>query len=461
MRKYIDQAWDTSIIPVLKEYIAIPAVSPAFDAGWEKKGYLMDSLTLAESWCREQELANTEIRIISEPGRTPVLLIEVEAFNSSVRGTTLFYGHLDKQPEGEGWDETKGPWIPVVEDGKLYGRGSVDDGYAVFSAVAAIKAIQAGNLSHGRCVILIETCEESGSQDLPHYLASCREAVGEPDLVICLDSGINDYESMWLTTSLRGVIEAKLAVSLLTQGIHSGKSGMVASSFRVIRSLLDRVEDAGTGEILIKEFHGEIPEERLGQIREAAKITGGTLRDSLPLANGVRPMAEDIESLMINSSWKPMLSYIGADGFPATSGAGNVLRPSTSILLSIRTPPTVDTVSAAEKLKTVLEKDPPFGAHVTCEIMGHARGWDMPSMGALLKGKITRSAETVFGRGPAYVCEGGTLPLMPMLAERFPDAKFFITGVLGPNANAHGPNEFLHIPYAKKLTLALTQIIAE
>ncbi|MCG8636701.1 MAG: M20/M25/M40 family metallo-hydrolase [Desulfobacterales bacterium] len=460
-KTYIDHTWDTSIIPALKEYIAIPALSPGFEADWEKKGYLTDSLKLAERWCRDQELENTDISIVSEPGRTPLLLVEVGAFNTSSGGTTLFYGHLDKQPEAEGWDENKGPWTPVIEEGKLYGRGSADDGYAVFTAVTAIKTLQVNNLSHGRCVILIETCEESGSLDLPHYLETCKKIIGEPELVVCLDSGINDYEGMWLTASLRGVIEARLDVSLLTQGIHSGGSGMVASSFRVMRTLLDRVEDAGTGDILIGELHTKIPEERLSQIREAAEITGDSLAATLPLADGVRPMAEDPATLILNSSWKPMLSYIGADGFPETSGAGNVLRPSTSILLSVRTPPPVDTAAAAETLKSVLEKDPPFNAKVRCEVLGHARGWDMPSMGDKLNGKIIRTAESVFGKRPAYVCEGGTIPLMTMLLERFPGAKFIITGVLGPNANAHGPNEFLHIPYAKKLTLAVSQIIAE
>ncbi len=456
----IDHIWDTSAIPALMDYIAIPAISPGFAADWEKKGYLMDSLKLAERWCRAQALENTEIRIIYEPGRTPVLLIEVEAFNTLARETTLFYGHMDKQPEAEGWDDNKGPWTPVIEDGKLYGRGSVDDGYAVFSAVIAIKALQNSSIPHGRCVILIETCEESGSLDLPHYLETCRETIGEPDLVVCLDSVTNDYERMWLTASLRGIVEGRLKVSLLTQGIHSRGSGRVASSFRVMRRLLDRVEDARTGDILIGEFHTKIPKERLEQIRETAHITGETLAANLPLVDGARPMADDPETLIVNSSWKPMLSYIGADGFPATSGAGNVLRPSTSLLLSVRTPPSVDTAAAAEKLKSVLEEDPPFGAKVEFDLMGHARGWDIPPMGDAIHGKVVRTAESVFGKAPAYACEGGSIPLMTMLSERFPGAKFIITGALGPNANAHGPNEFLHIPYVKKLTLAVSQIIA-
>jgi len=293
-----------------------------------------------------------------------------------------------------------------IENEKLYGRGSVDDGYAVFAAVTAIKALQVNNIPHGRCVILIETCEESGSVDLDYYLEACSKTIGRPELVICLDSGINYYQRMWVTASLRGFVSGRLSVSLLAQGIHSGASGRVASSFRIMRELLDRVEDSRTGEILIRELHTRIPGERLEQIRETAQTCGGELVETLPLVDGGRPMADNPVDLIINSSWKPMLSHTGADGFPGTSGAGNVLRPSTCLFLSMRTPPTVETRTAAQRLKSILEDTPPWGAKVCFEDVGHARGWDMPPLGDRLLRKITRTAQSVFGHAPAYVCEG-------------------------------------------------------
>jgi acetylornithine deacetylase/succinyl-diaminopimelate desuccinylase-like protein len=460
----IEDIWETSAIPALKDYVAIPAKSPGFDPDWEANGYLMKALELAAEWCRGQKLENADIRIVSSPGKSPVLLVEVGA--TGTEGTNgeatniLFYGHLDKQPESEGWDAGKGPWTPVIEDGKLYGRGSADDGYSIFSAVSAIKALQMEGLAHGRCVILIETCEESGSFDLGHYLESLADVIGEPDLVVCLDSGTNDYERLWLTVSLRGLVAGTLRVDMLTRGVHSGGSGRAASSFRVMRQLLDRIEDAGTGKFLIPEYHTRIPENRLTEIRETAGLAGESIIDSIPLVAGAQPLADTAEELLINSSWKPVLSYIGADGFPSTAEAGNVLRPFTALKLSVRTPPTVDAGKAAAALKSVLEAEPPYGAKVSFDDIEAARGWNMPDMGDALFRRVVDTAKSMYGHKPAYVVQGGTIPLMDMLSRRFPSAKFLITGVLGPNANAHGPNEFLHIPYVKRLTAAVARIIA-
>ena len=461
IERIINEIWDSSAIPALKDYVAIPAKSPGFDPDWESNGYLMKALELAADWCRNQQLANAVIRIVSEPGKSPVLLIEVEATADCDLNNILFYGHLDKQPEAEGWDADKGPWKPVIQDDKLYGRGSADDGYSVFSAVSAIKALQSEGIGHGRCVILIETCEESGSFDLGDYLSSLADVIGEPDLVVCLDSGANDYDRLWLTVSLRGVVAGTLRVDLLTRGVHSGGSGRAASSFRIIRQLLDRVEDARTGEFLLPEFQAEIPEDRLTQIRETAALAGDSIIDTIPLVAGGRPMADTPEALLVNSSWKPALSYIGADGFPPAAGAGNVLRPFTALKLSVRTPPTVDTDRAAAAMKSVLEADPPYGATVQFRDIEAARGWNMPDMGDALFRRVKDTANVIYGHPPAYVVQGGTIPLMDMLSARFPSAKFLITGVLGPNANAHGPNEFLHIPYVKRLTAAVARIIAQ
>jgi len=460
IKAFIEKTWNESAIPALQDYIAIPAVSPLFSADWHSDGFLLESLKLAETWLKSIKLERSTIRVLSPEGRTPVLFVEIEAAGPENQTTTLFYGHLDKQPPAAGWDENKGPWRPVNENDCLYGRGSADDGYAVFAAALAVKALQVHHIPHGRCVMLIETCEESGSRDLDHYLEILRGPLGIPDLVVCLDSGCGDYDRMWVTTSLRGGIVGELEAGILTQGIHSGASGMVASGFRIIRQVMDRIEDSKTGEILVTDLHGPVPEKRLAQIQATAALLGDSLTAHLPLVEGALPTSLDPVDLIIAGTWKPTLSCTGAEGFPPLDKAGNVIRKSTKLLLSIRTPPGVDTGPAAERLKTILEKDPPYRARVSFNILKHAKGWDMPDMGPALDTRISEAASLCFGAPPGFMGEGGSIPFMNLLGETFPKAKFLVTGVLGPRSNAHGPHEFLHLPYVKKLTRALSLIIA-
>ncbi len=459
IRGFIEKTWDESAIPALEKYISIPAVSPLFAPDWKSSGFLMDTLKLAHAWVKGMNLENSRCRVISPEDRTPVLLLEIEASGPENKSTTLLYGHLDKQPPAQGWDDNKGPWQPVIENNRLYGRGSADDGYAVFAAVTAVKALQVHNIPHGRCVILIETCEESGSRDLKYYLESLKDHIRTPDLVVCLDSGCGDYERFWITTSLRGSIVGELEATILTRNIHSGTSGMVASSFRIIRQLMDRIENSKTGELLIQELYGPIPKKRLEQIQKTAEFLDKSILSSLPLVEGALPTSLDPFELIISSTWKPALSCTGAEGFPPMDKAANVIRESTKLLLSIRTPPGVDTRPAVEKIKTILEEAPPYGAKVKFNVQKHAKGWDMPDMGNELETKISEAASLCFGDTPCFTGEGGSIPFMTLLCEKFPLARFLVTGVLGPESNAHGPNEFLHIPYVKKLTQALSFII--
>ncbi|MCF6249625.1 MAG: M20/M25/M40 family metallo-hydrolase [Desulfobacula sp.] len=461
LNTFIEKTWDTSVIPSLMEYITIPAVSPAFNPEWNSTSHLSDTLKLAQSWCNSTALDNAEIKIINKKDRTPILLLEIDATTPEIQETILMYGHLDKQPPGAGWDENKGAWTPVIENDRLYGRGAADDGYSIFTAVTAIKALQAGNIPHARCVILIETCEESGSFDLEYYLEICKDTIRTPNLIVCLDSGCADYERMWITTSLRGVIIGELEARILTQDIHSGRSGMVASSFRILRQVLDRIEDSKTGKLLIEDFYAQIPDERLTQMQKTAKLINANLIDDLPLLNGACAMSGDPLDLLINSTWKPAISYIGAQGIPQIKTAGNVIREYSKLLLSIRMPPTVDTTRPAQRLKALFENNSPYGAKVTYKLLKHAKGWDMPQLGNALEESINNASNLCFEKTPGFAGEGGSIPFMTLLAQKFPQAKFLITGVLGPKANAHGPNEFLHLPYVKKLNLALSIIIGE
>jgi acetylornithine deacetylase/succinyl-diaminopimelate desuccinylase-like protein len=452
--------WDREIVPQLTDYIRIPAKSPHFDPQWEANGHIERVIGLAEAWARQQPVKGMALEIVRLPGRTPLLHFDIPATNGGER-TVLLYGHLDKQPEMVGWRDGYGPWDPLYEDGKLYGRGGADDGYAIFASLSAIGALQAQGVPHARCVGMIETCEESGSYDLPAYLEALAPRMGPVDFVVGLDSGCGDYERIWATTSLRGLAGGRLSVSVLTEGVHSGDaSGIVPSSFRIARGLLDRIEDAATGRILPSAFHAAIPAERVAQGRLAADILGEMVTGKFPFAGATRPMVADRAEAVLNRTWRPALSIIGADGLPPIASAGNVLRPQTALKLSLRLPPTVDGREAARTLQRLLEADPPHGATVRCEIDDGATGWNAPPTAAWLSQALDAASSRYYGNPAAAMGEGGTIPFMAMLGKHFPDAQFLITGVLGPHSNAHGPNEFLHVPYAKKLTACVASVLA-
>jgi acetylornithine deacetylase/succinyl-diaminopimelate desuccinylase-like protein len=455
---FVARKWDDEITPRLIDYIRIPCKSPHFDPQWATNGHIDSAVKLAEAWCRAQPIAGMKLEVLRLPGRTPVLFFEIPG--QSPR-TVLLYGHLDKQPEMVGWREGFGPWVPVVEEGKLYGRGGADDGYAVFASLTAILALQQQGIRHSRVIGMIECCEESGSYDLPAYLESVAQRVGKVDLVVGLDSGCGNYEQLWVTTSLRGMAAGTLSVEVLTEGVHSGDaSGVVPSSFRIARQLLDRLEDSKTGRILPKEFHCEIPAERVEQARTAGETLGASVYQKFPFAAGTQPMVTDFGEAILSRTWRPYLAVVGADGMPAIKDAGNVLRPKTALKLSLRLPPLIDGQQATRDMKRILEVDPPHGARVTFQADQGASGWSAPPTAPWLKAALESASQTYYARPAAMIGEGGTIPFMAMLGKHFPAAQFLITGVLGPKSNAHGPNEFLHVPYAKKLTACVAQVVA-
>ncbi|MGD8429843.1 MAG: M20 family metallopeptidase [Ectothiorhodospiraceae bacterium] len=457
-RELVEGVWEDSILPALIEYIRIPAKSPHFDADWAESGHIDNAIALAEKWCREQPVRGMDVEVVRLPGRTPVLMLDIAG---DADGTVLLYGHLDKQPEMTGWDTDKGPWSPVMTGDRLYGRGGADDGYAVFGSLTAIRALQEQGVPHARCVVLIETCEESGSYDLPHYIEALADRIGEPELVICLDSGCGNYEQLWLTTSLRGMAMGDLCVDILTEGVHSGDaSGVVPSSFRIARSLLDRLEDPETGQIRPPELLADIPAERLEQARAAADVLGDAAHEKFPFVTGARPMGSETAERILNRTWRPALSVTGADGLPGLDSAGNVLRPRTVLRLSLRLPPTVNGGAATQAVKSLLETDPPYGAKVEFRDGGAVTGWNAPPLEQWLADTVQQASRDWFGKPAVQLGEGGSIPFMGMLGERFPRAQFLITGVLGPGSNAHGPNEFLHVPTAKRVTGAVATVLA-
>jgi len=460
LSRYVSDLWDDEIVPQLVEYIRIPNKSPMFDAKWVEHGHMDAAVNLMETWARSKlaKLPGATLEVVRLEGRTPLIYIEVPGQGDD---TVMLYGHLDKQPEMTGWADGLGPWTPVIKGDKLYGRGGADDGYAIFGSLAALLALHEQGVPHARCVVMIEACEESGSYDLPFYVDHLADRIGSPSLVVCLDSGCGNYDQLWLTTSLRGMTGGNLTVQVLEEGVHSGDaSGVVPSSFRILRDLLSRLEDPATGQIKPKELYVEIPAQRVEQAKLSAEVLGEDIYDKFPWVDGMQPVTHDLAELVLNRTWRPQLAVTGIGGIPPLESAGNVLRPLTSVKLSLRVPPTLNGAKAGEFLKQLLEKDPPYGAKVSFTLEKDGSGWNAPQLSPWLEQAVADASQNYFGAPAAYMGEGGSIPFMGMLGEKFPKAQFLITGVLGPHSNAHGPNEFLHIPTGKKVSMVVAEVVA-
>jgi len=458
-RHFVEQTWTDSIIPTLKDYLTIPNQSPAYDMDWNTNGYMDQAVELIANWIKAQEVPGLTLDIVRLEGRTPLLFIEIPG---DPQETVLLYGHLDKQPPMEGWNEGLGPWKPVIKEGKLYGRGGADDGYAAFASLTAIKALKLQGLPCARCVIIVEACEESGSFDLPYYIDALQDRIGTPSLVICLDSGCGNYEQLWITTSLRGLATGTLTVSTLKEGVHSGAaSGIVPSTFRILRQLLSRLEDEKTGEILPRALYGEIPDERLRQVAATTQVLGESVYSEYPFQQETVPVTREIKEALLNRTWRPQLEITGAGGLPPLDKAGNVLRPVTAAKVSLRLPPRANANEATAFLKQLFEQNPPYGAKVTFESEQCASGWNAPALEPWLEESLKRASLAFFSKEACYMGEGGTIPFMAMLGEKFPQAQFVITGVLGPRSNAHGPNEFLELATGMKLTSCVARVLVD
>ncbi|MDH3953897.1 MAG: M20/M25/M40 family metallo-hydrolase, partial [Gammaproteobacteria bacterium] len=399
------------------------------------------------------------VEIVRIEGRTPVLFAEIPGDSDDV---VLLYGHYDKQPEFSGWAEDLDPWEPTIRDGKLYGRGGADDGYAVFGSLTAIRALQEQGIPHARCVVLIEGCEESGSFDLPYYIEKLEDRIGSPDLVVCLDAECGNYEQLWCTTSLRGNLTGTLRADVLTEGVHSGSAGgIVPSSFRILRKLLSRIEDEDSGQLKPEALHADIPEQRIEQAKLAAGTLGKGVYSKYPWALEDAAPSESPYELLLNNTWRPTMSVTGAAGLPALVDAGNTLLPFNTVKLSFRLPPTCDAGDAAKTVQEILEADTPPLSKVSFHVESTMAGWNAPPVAEWLEASMQKASQAFFSKPSMYMGTGGTIPFMGMLGEKFPEAQFLITGLLGPNSNAHGPNEFLHIDTGKRVTSCVAQVLAD
>lgn len=458
LSQFVGRAWDVDIVPNLTEYIRIPNKSPAFEPEWDSLPHMRDAAELLARWVDRCRVRGLTYRVVTLPGRTPLLYAEVAPSGASTR-TALMYGHYDKQPEFDGWSDGLGPWQPVMRDGRLYGRGGADDGYALFASLTAIAALQAQGVPHPRCVLLIEGCEESGSYDLPAYMDALASDIGEPDLVVCLDAECGNYDQLWLTTSLRGAVGGLLTVQVLTEGVHSGAAGgIVPSSFRILRALLERLENAETGA-----FAGSLNVTIPAGVRREATAVAETLGDlstsCFPWAGRTHAGDASPAELVLANTWRPSLAVVGLGGAPPVAEAGNTLRPATMAKLVFRLPPTLDADTAALTIRNLLEDSPPHGAEVSFEIDHPMGGWHSPPRAPWLEAALDEASQAYFGRPLMTMGTGGTIPFMKMLGERYRDVQFAVTGVLGPKSNAHGPNEFLHIDCAKRVTACIAHLL--
>ncbi|MFT7220418.1 MAG: acetylornithine deacetylase/succinyl-diaminopimelate desuccinylase-like protein [Candidatus Azotimanducaceae bacterium] len=461
IKTYIEQYWEDQIIPSLSEYISIPNKSPLFDPDWEKNGYMEDAVSHIMAWVESQSVAGLHAEVHRITGKTPTILLTLEPIQPAENClNVLIYGHLDKQPEFDGWHADLAPFTPVRKDNLLYGRGGADDGYAIYSAVAALKYLTVKSIAHPRIVILIEASEESGSPDLAAYMDKLEPVIGDPDLVIALDSTCGNYDQLWLTTSLRGMLIADLGVRVLEEGVHSGAAGgIVPSSFRILRQLISRIEDEETGNIKPSFLNDQVPEKRRQEAIEAAKILADSFADMYPFSGDTQPVSSDPVELVLNNTWMPSLAVTGIGGVPEPEQAGNVLRPETRARLALRIPPTTDALEAASQLKALVTATPPNGATVSFDMHTPNPGWHAPILNKKLDQLLNQVSGAFYGKPMAAMGCGGSIPFMEFLAHRSPKAQFVVTGILGPHSNAHGPNEFLHIPAAKKLTMCVTAML--
>ena len=361
---HVRHRWPADVLPLLDTYTRIPGLSPAFDPGWEANGRLEETAELMATWARGRPLDGASVEVVRIPGLTPTVVVDVPATDPGATGTVLIYGHYDKQPPFDGWTGGRGPWSPVLEGDWLYARGVADDGYALPSALLALEAVRAAGGRHARCVVMAEGSEESGSPHLPEVLAHLADRLGAPDVVIALDSGCPTYDRLWVTTSLRGAISGTLTVRVLEHGVHSGSAGaVVPSSFRIARLLLDRIEDAATGDLLLPELRVDPPATALPAAvgLAEARVAAGLGATEFPVVDGLVLQGADIAEQAVRTAWRGSVAVVGADGLPPAADAGAVLRPFTSLKLVVRLPPTADPEAAGEAVARALTPTRPTG----------------------------------------------------------------------------------------------------
>lgn len=459
-RTSLEQFVRRDFVEVLSRFGRIPCLSPAFEPQWREVGAIAEATDLLVGWFRDRRVPGLMVRVQEIADRTPAIVVDIPASDPSIEGAVLLYGHLDKQPANDPWSAGRSPFDPVLEGDRLFGRGMADDGYSGPLAVGVIEQMAAAGAPYPRCVVLVEASEESGSFDLDAHLDLLLPRLGRVDLVIGLDSGGLDYDHLWVTSSLRGVVTCDLTVRVLRYGVHSGvASGAVPSSMRILRMLLSRLEREADGWIIPEYLHAEIPEAVRAEARRIAAEHGDVVATGMPAVPGLTLMGEDAVDRILATTWEPTLSFVGIGGVPPIEQGGNVLRPFTSARLSLRLPPTVDAADAEARVVELLTTDPPYGASVTVDYHESGPGWVAPTPEPWLGDALEAGSKAGFGHGVRFAGVGGSIPFLAMLGARLPGAQLVATGVVGPDTHMHGPDESLYLPAATGVAVTLAHVI--
>jgi acetylornithine deacetylase/succinyl-diaminopimelate desuccinylase-like protein len=453
-------AWSPggSALEGLSAVIRIPNITSDYDPTFLTNGLVHTAISTARDWIISQGIPGATVRLFDAPGTYPVLLVDVPADRSDV--TTAVYGHIDKMPhlDASGWSAGLSATDPVVRDGHLYGRGTADDCYSWYLAITSLKFLISAGLPRSRVLIFIESCEESGEDEFRDFLRDIAPTLPRLDRVFILDGSRGDLGTAWFCTSLRGIVTANLDVRHLARPCHSGMAtGIVPSTFRIARGLLDRVEDAATGEIHLPAARVAPPESAAETARAVAERLAGKL--AIDLIPGAQLIEGGIERRLIANWWEAGLSITGADGLPPIAKAGNVLRERTALRLSLRIPPTAERFECGRQLKETLETDPPYGAKVVCEILSCCPGWSTRELSNKTKETIAKATQAVFRQPPIYFGAGSSVPISGAFQEFWPDAEVTVTGVAGDESYCHGFDENINLEYAAKWTAMFAGIL--
>ena len=442
--------FETEGLSALLDFVKVPCVSPRYEPDWQAKGYIQQAVEGMKTWAEELGIPGLSTQILQICNAPPVLFCDIPGSSPS-SPTICLYGHLDKQPGQVTWPA----FTPVLKEGKLYGRGAADDGYAAITALIAIKAC---GTNRPRCVVVLETEEESGSPHFSEYLQEIRSRIGSPALIIVLDSNIPSYDRLWVTESMRGSLNFDLRVDVLEKGIHSGCSGLLPDSFRVLRCLLARIEDPKTGQIRLPALHSSISPHTY-RLFATLSQHDPTWLSAFPFSGSTGPLHSDIVELRLNQAWRPAMTITGADGIPSSQKAGNVMRPYTAVRVAMRLPPDINPAEAHKAVERTVLEEVPNKAKVSIENLGLAEGWVAKAQSQRLQNAINTASISCFGTEALASAAGGTIPVLSLLSAAFPEADFLVTGVLGPGSNAHSSYECLDVQYCAKLTAAVASIL--
>ena len=463
--KYIEKMFTYNLLPTLMDFIRIPNLSPAYDYNWNTNGLLLKAANLIISYAKSLDIKNANINLIQDKGRTPLIFIDISATRINDTRTVLLYAHFDKQPYGTGWDEDKFPTNPVIINGRLYGRGSADDGYASLSILTAIKACQDHNCPLPRICLIFEGAEESTDEDLTYYFDKLLPVIGNNVIAfIPLDSGCSDYDRLWITNSLRGFIDFDIYIQSLDIDCHFGPeaSGRVAENLFLLRKVLDGVMDSTTGDISIDEFFvKEIPKSIEEEMDKEIEIVGDKFFDEIPLYEGVKPVKTDVKEAMINNRWKPSCLTLGIDNCPKSEENGFGVNKSIKVRIGARLPPGVDSKVAAEALKKTISQNTYFGAKVELPYVSFSDGWYLTNFSSRTKNILNKASLEYFGNEVVFTGVGGSIPFISYFQAKYPNCDVICTGILGADSFEHGPNENLNIEACKKMILVLCYFLSE